>query len=177
MYFKKLHEDEDMKAWDDVLIDAKLLFDFLGREKFFDAPYNGTTSGRKVFTDPAPCFEFAQNQSGDGFEDWQTLLDNATLDFEVGYSGFIRKKITKALGDGLYQKDFSGADLKFSRLPGISLLFNNMEGDMERLFYCYLNGKFPPIWEQVLDVYLYNGYPCGWIGRYPEGELVVFSNF
>jgi hypothetical protein len=159
-----------------LLIDAKPLVDFLSREKFFDTPYNGTTTGRKIITDPALCYDFAQNQSEDNFEDWQSLLERELSGFEVEYPGHISKKITKKLGEGLYQKDFSGADLKLSPVPGISLLFNNMEGDMERLFYCYLNGRLPPLWEQILDVYVHNGYPCGWNGRYPEGELVVFSN-
>lgn len=164
-----------MKKWDDILVDAKPLVDFLNRKSFFDTPYNGVSTGRKVITDPKVCRDFATNQTGENFEDWQSLLTEAmNKDFE--YPSFLASRITKKLGEGLFGKDFSGADLKFTDVPGTGLLINNMEGDIYRLFYCYANEKLPPLWAQVLDVYLHNGYPCGWEGTYPEGELVVFSN-
>lgn len=163
-----------MKKWDEILIDAQPLVDFLSRKIFFDTPYNGVTTRRKIITDPKTCRDFATNQSGDNFEDWQSLLDAPLVDFE--FPSYLDTRIEKHVDGGLSGKDFSGADLKFSTSPGAGLLINNMEGDMERLFDCYVSGELPPLWSQILDVYLHNGFPCGWEGQYPEGKLVVFSN-
>ena len=39
--------------------------------------------------------------------------------------------------------------------------------------YSNMNNHF---FNNLLQVYLAGGWPCGWEGEYPEGRLVVFSN-
>ncbi|WP_373351122.1 hypothetical protein [Acinetobacter bereziniae] len=48
--------------------------------------------------------------------------------------------------------------------------------DIGYIFNCYANGYFPPIWQEILQVYYAGGLPCGWHGFYPDGKLVVFSH-
>ena len=52
-----------------------------------------------------------------------------------------------------------------------------MEIHFDKIFNCYANNYFPPIWQNILQVYYEGGLPCGWSGLYPEGKMVVFSNF
>ncbi|MDR0235837.1 hypothetical protein [Acinetobacter sp.] len=48
--------------------------------------------------------------------------------------------------------------------------------DIGYIFNCYANGYFPPIWQEILQVYYAGGLPCGWYGFYPDGKMVVFSH-
>jgi len=41
--------------------------------------------------------------------------------------------------------------------------------------YRALLGCTHPQFEKVLDIYKHGAYPCGWIGKYPEGKIVVFQ--
>lgn len=75
----------------------------------------------------------------------------------------------------LADKDFNGADRKMTR-SGVCILVELMHRDIRMLLNCYANDYFPPIWRDILEVYLHDGFPCGWKGKYPSGRLVVFSN-
>ena len=54
-------------------------------------------------------------------------------------------------------------------------LVNDIEAD---LYNCYLNSKYnvnSPFWNSIWDCYASGLWPCGWHGKYPEGNLVAFS--
>lgn len=50
-----------------------------------------------------------------------------------------------------------------------------VEGD---LVMCALNrlvnGKTDNFYEKIFEVYKHGGWPCGWKGIYPEGEIIVY---
>ena len=53
-------------------------------------------------------------------------------------------------------------------------LFSDIDAD---LFNCYLNNKYKknhPIWNMIEDAYFNGFWPCGWEGKYPEGEACCF---
>jgi hypothetical protein len=35
-------------------------------------------------------------------------------------------------------------------------------------------GRTLPFIERLVDIYRLGGHPCGWVGRYPEGEMVAY---
>jgi hypothetical protein len=169
-----------MKSWDETMIAASPLIAFLQKRSLFDAPYDGNTDGIMVVTDASDAFHFATDGSFDKFDEWETVSDSECefpISFEWGNrtDSILRKKYNYF---DLISKDFNGADNKWiNAANGISCqLIELMLRDIRILFDCYANDYFPPLWKTILDVYLHNGFPCGWSGRYPEGKLVVFSN-
>lgn len=54
-------------------------------------------------------------------------------------------------------------------------LFNDVDSD---LFNCYLNNKYKknhPLWNIIWEAYSHGGWPCGWEGKYPEGQIIIFQ--
>lgn len=163
--------------WSDLLIAAKPLVDFLGRGSYYQSNYRGQSSGELILTDVVAARKFATDDSFDLFDEWQTVSDSPSIfpaDFE--WSRFIDYNLKKNAYFNLEAKNFSGADVKWET-SGACLLIELMHRDMRILLNCYANQHFPAIWQRILNVYLEDGFPCGWNGRYPVGELVVFSNF
>ena len=162
--------------WDELLLNAVPLVSFLGRDSYFGSAYSGATAGRLVLRDANAARHFASDDSFDSFDEWQTVTDAPDVfpqNFE--WKRWIDYNLTKNNHFSLGSKNFSGADTKWLENGGC-LLLELMHRDMRILLNCYANEIFPPVWESILDVYLHDGFPCGWNGRYPSGELVVFSN-
>jgi hypothetical protein len=165
------------KKWNDLLVSAGPLVAYLNRMSYFDRAYSGSRSARIVLTDADVAFKYASDDSFEKFDEWETVSDSPDVfpdDFE--WKSWIDHNLLENDYFGLASKDFNGADVKWTQ-SGICLLNELMHRDVRILFNCYANNFFPDIWRQILDVYLNDGFPCGWQGRYPEGELVVFSNF
>lgn len=164
------------KPWRDLLQVAGPLVAFLSREEFFDKPYKDTV-GAFVIHDAAVGLDYATNDSNDKFPDWETVSDCEAFPDDFNWDGLIHRIISRRLNDfGLERKYFNGADVKWTTSTSC-VLQELMLRDMDRLFSCYANGIFPPIWQDILTVYLNNGFPCGWTSHLPDGKLVVFSNF
>ncbi|MDR0481061.1 MAG: hypothetical protein LBG66_04150 [Gallionellaceae bacterium] len=56
-----------------------------------------------------------------------------------------------------------------------SKMFNDIEADL--LNCCiniYVNGQ-NKLFDRMWEIYSQGGWPCGWKGEYPEGQLVVYS--
>ncbi|MDR3054528.1 MAG: hypothetical protein LBU53_03895 [Zoogloeaceae bacterium] len=167
-----------MKKWDETLAAAAPLIEFLQRDSLFDAPYNGSTQGTMVITDAKIANHFAVEDC-DEFDYWQSVSGSEcdfpeSFEWDSGMDRRLQKKHNEYFG--LLSKNFNGAKDKFDEV-GTGQLIELMLRDIHYLFNCYANDYFPPIWQKMLDVYLHNGFPCGWNGHYPEGRLVVFSNF
>jgi len=163
--------------WNRLLANACPLVAYLGRMSYFGKGYSGSACNRIVLKDEVAAFNYASDDSGETFDEWETVSDSPDVfpdDFE--WKSWIDHNLTKNDYFGLTSKDFNGADTKWTQ-SGICLLHELMHRDIRILLNCYANNFFPAIWQQILDVYLNDGFPCGWQGRYPEGELVVFSNF
>lgn len=58
----------------------------------------------------------------------------------------------------------------------IDVIHETMNLDITMILKCYANGYFSPLWNEIMNIYLDGGFPCGWEGEYPQGQLVVFSN-
>lgn len=162
--------------WDALLLAAKPLTEFLDRTSYYQSKYTGTPNGRFILTDATTARKYATDDSFDLFDEWQTVSDSSNV-FPVGFEWkrFIDYNLEKNAYFNLASKDFNGAAAKWTNAESC-LLLELMHRDMRILLNCYANQYFPPIWGSILDVYLMEGFPCGWTDRYPLGELVVFSN-
>ncbi|WP_322089241.1 hypothetical protein [Burkholderia sp. BCC1999] len=165
-----------MKTWQQILIAADVFVRFLERGSFYDRPYTGDLSGKFVTADAVDARRFATDDSFDEFDEWETVSDSSNVfpdDFE--WSLLVKSQLRKNGHWGIESKNFNGTIEKWSDLTSFSML-ELMRRDVEIIFQCYANEYFPSIWKDILNVYLNGGFPCGWNGRYPGGQLVVFSN-
>jgi hypothetical protein len=178
-----------IQNWDELLSAAKPLVEFLDRDTYFNLAYSGTVENCVIVTDAAVARNFATNNSCDDFDDWETISDSGyPPTFE--WSRQIDYNLQKNRYFNLERKNFSRADEKWT-ITGVSCpLIELMLRDIGILLNCYANNFFPPIWKNILEVYLHNGFPCGWDGRHPAangtrigwngshpvGKMVVFSN-
>ncbi|WP_426337475.1 hypothetical protein ACN9MY_13715 [Pseudoduganella sp. R-31] len=163
-------------GWNELTIIAKPLFDFLSRDNFYQAAYSGPSVGKLIVNDPAVAIDFISDDSGDRFDDWESVTDGSeefSEDFE--WKSWIVHNLRKNNYFDLSMKNFNGADVKLTD-SGVCLINELMHRDVKILLNCYANDFFPRIWSEILEVYLNDGFPCGWNGRYPSGDLVVFSN-
>lgn len=165
------------QKWSELLAHAGFLVDYLNRLSYFDSKYSGRASQRMILTDGHLAFRYASADSFEAFDDWATVSDSPNIfpdDFE--WKTWIDHNLLRNGCFGLASKNFNGADMKWTQ-SGICMLYELMYRDMRILFNCYANNFFPNLWGEILDVYLSDGFPCGWHGRFPQGGLVVFSNF
>ena len=165
--------------WNIKDIEYDELVKFLRKEKFYDSPFNIKDDQIKIIHDGNLATYFATNDSGEYFQDWQSLWEEQLVNLNVYENSSMLSKINNFLEEELnYSKDFCGATQKVGYDAGIgtSLLFNNMEGDMLKLLLCVAHNKKKPFIEKMRLIYLNNGFPCGYEGFYPNGKFVVFSN-
>ena len=165
--------------WNIKDIEHDELIQFLKNEKFYDSPFNIKDDQIKIIHDGDLATYFATDDSEEFFQDWQSLWENQIVNLNIYGNSNILSKINHFLEEELnYSKDFCGAIKKVGYDAGteISLLFNNMEGDMLKLLLCVAHNKTSPFIEKMRLIYLNNGFPCGYEGSYPNGKFVVFSN-
>ena len=164
--------------WDELLKEAAPLVAFLSKEDFFDTPFYKDTIGALVIHDATLGLDYATNDSNENFTDWETVSDDVFPD-SFDWDGLIHRVIDRRLSQnsyfGLEAKNFNGADVKWTTSTSC-VLQELMLRDISLLFNCYANKMFPPLWQDILTVYLNGGFPCGWSSHYPDGKLVVFSN-
>ena len=87
-------------------------------------------------------------------------MENYLIYEDVLHSEF--NKMCKLLG-----KNISG---KFREV------IDEILADFQGCFYSrFVFGRANQFFEDLLEVYKYKGWPCGWSGQYPEGRIVVFA--
>lgn len=165
-----------MKSWNDLIMTATPLVNYLNRQVYFNKRYSGSTLNKLVLIDPDIAFDYATNDSFDNFDEWESVSDSSEVfpeDFE--WKSWIDHNLSKNNYFSIANADFDGADKKLTRF-GVCILRELMHRDIRILLNCYANDYFPKIWTDILNVYLHDGFPCGWDGKHPDGRLVVFSN-
>lgn len=163
---------DKMKTWEQFLDDASVFISFLEKGNFFSQPFR-TTKNYRITTDPEEAIELAGRQ----FSKREDIFDSQAgfpEDFEWDMGG-IDRKLNKNHYFEFESKNFNGADKKLT-VNKVSILGETMSIDIGYIFQCYFNDYFPELWKEILEIYMNNGFPCGWEGEYPEGRLVVFSN-
>jgi hypothetical protein len=165
-----------MDNWNELLVKAQPLIDFLGRPDYFDRAYSGDRNESLVIADASLGMEYATDDSFDKFDEWQTVSDSPSVfPDEFEWKRWIDHNLQKNNYFDLSEKNFHGADSKWTD-EGACLLVELMHRDIRILLHCYANDHFPEIWKKIQATYFLDGFPCGWDGNLPSGKLVVFSN-
>ena len=164
-----------MKSWDEIMIAAEPFVKFLINGDFFATQYGGAIDGL-VIIDPEEAINYATNDSFDDFEEWETASDAPEVfSSSFKWSQRIDRQLLKENYWGIETANFNGADKKLTA-NGVCILKELMIRDVRNIMHCYANDDFPKIWKNILDVYLDNGFPCGWSELKPRGKIVIFSN-
>ncbi|WP_431821231.1 hypothetical protein [Burkholderia sp. F1] len=166
-----------MRSWQEILTAADPLVRFLQQDAFYGEAYRGNSIENEVVLDVATARRFATDDSFDDFDEWESVSEGDSVfpDCFV-WSRQIEHQLWRNEFWGIERKNFNGADFKWRNSVSCPLV-ELMIRDIGILFQCYANEYFPAVWEKILGAYLDGGFPCGWNGRYPDGKLVVFSNF
>lgn len=162
-----------MKTWEQLQEDAAEFITFLQQGSFFSQPYR-TTKNYLVISDPIFAMDVAADYAGDQFYDREDAFE---YDFPENFLslGRLKMQLNRCNYFDYHQKNFNHADLKLTH-EGICVLIETMDIDIGYIFACYFNDYFPELWQEILEIYMNHGFPCGWEGEYPQGRLVVYSN-
>lgn len=155
--------------WQHILEISKPLVDFLNSDNFLHHAYNGVTDKFIITSD----INFCMNLMEEHYDEWEDIKDSELHDDFVWHD-MISRKLYATNYLGALNKDFGNAMNDFAKREGTD--FKDVMGyDIGVLFNCYANDYFPNIWQDILYIYLHNGFPCGWHGDYPDGKIVVYS--
>ena len=161
-----------MKTWEQLQEDAAEFIAFLQQGNFFSQPFT-TKKNYRITTDSEEAIEMAGRQ----FSEREDVFDSKA-EFPENFEwdlGSIDRKLQKNHYFEYASKNFNGADRKLT-VQKVSILLETMDIDIGYIFACYSNDYFPDLWKEILEIYMNNGFPCGWEGEYPQGRLVVYSN-
>lgn len=164
-----------MKKWEQILEEASPFVAFLERGNFFSTKFQ-LSGNFTVITDAIIGRNYASNSSFDSFDEWETVSNSYEIFPETfEWSQRVKAKLEKNNFFNFEENNFNGAKQKWD-FDESCMLIELMYRDIEIIFQCYANDYFPEVWKNILEVYLNDGFPCGWDGHLPEGRLVVFSN-
>jgi hypothetical protein len=148
---------------------------FVETGKFFSEPYHGALENVVLEKDLELAKECAWSQ-----EDANSPLT---------WSDLREQEMAEVMGQRYSLSDFDEADEELGglidefgsvlqeRLSGEFLeLIDDIVGDLYNVAYCRsVNGVTNGLLEKIYQAYLNGGWPCGWRGNFPKGELIVYS--
>ncbi|MFV5516523.1 hypothetical protein [Acinetobacter gerneri] len=164
-------------------IDVTIL-NFLNQKTFLAVPVNPNKINFDILkiTDPSYADDiFSQTLDADiqnQFDDWETIIANEIISIKEIY----RKNNSDITGLYIKISNFVEKKVEEKIIKNINLnekipyLLDSIYSDFTKIVfndYTKLNNQF---FNNLLQVYLAGGWPCGWEGQYPKGKLVIFSN-
>jgi hypothetical protein len=107
---------------------------------------------------------------GNDFEFWSELRDLERSKLRRG-TPKIQNKFSDYLSDVVWNK----LTLPDSSTSTLTTLRDEIYADLEDAFLNEHLGRKSLLFEQILAVYELGGWPCGWLGKYPAGKLIVLD--
>lgn len=165
-----------MKTWEQAVEDASAFIHFLENGKFLSKPYRSKSAHNYlVITDIQMATEIMSGVLDDGYSNREDVFESNFPDNFIWYLDRISTKLIKCnyfnfTEHGFYSVKGTWTDRQ------IDIVTETMNLDIEMLLKCYVNEYFTELWTEILDIYLNYGFPCGWKGQYPEGQLIILSN-
>jgi hypothetical protein len=172
-----------MISYDECIHHGARVIKLLESGRLFFGRYNGDVEGVQITRDYKVAEIYATIQSaqefgyaigekypnwlGDNFSCWSDVVSNATDAF-VDRERIPEEKLSKLLWG--YALDFPEA-IKQS-IPTLRDEIDTMS------MWCLKNeiyGRPSIFFSRILAVYEQGGWPCGWLGKYPEGKLIVLD--
>jgi hypothetical protein len=107
---------------------------------------------------------------GSNFDCWRDVRDEETKHF-VGRPPIPAQKFSRLLSAHFWDE----AKFPVEMLRLVGALRDEMTADLEACFKNEAWGFPSKFYEDLLDAYLSGGWPCGWLGKYPEGKMIVLD--
>jgi hypothetical protein len=108
---------------------------------------------------------------GDDFEYWIGLTEREAVESFANKTTLPQSKIEKLIAPLVWNHVTNRTDLT----DVIPTLGEELEVTIQRCFYNESYDRPSALFSQILDVYEQGGWPCGWLGKYPDGKLIVLD--
>ena len=146
------------------------LVNFCERGRLLGEPYRGDITKAAVIHDANEALVTSGTERDGGYEFWPDLCEReyAKLGFDCPH--WLPGKIDKFL-IGPFRQRTDDERLVLE----IPIIWDAVQQD---IWFCMAsrNSKNPGrLFDLIEEAYLASGWPCGWKGRFPHGQLVVFS--
>jgi hypothetical protein len=163
-----------MNPSQEAIIRAARVVNFLQRRSFFDKTFDTSMQDAIIITDPNKALEYANKLDYDdeSYEDLTDLLATEKVKLKKSLPsvfGLLDSRISKLVSE-MTQVNALEAFLTESERKVLEANFDyQMVGCVENL-----NASKPSeLYDQILLGYEAGGIPCGWMGKYPKGKLIV----
>lgn len=132
---------------------------------------NTITENTIVERNPRTALDLAQDQGIQGFELWTDLREQITknINERIFDSNLAKSELLKYWYDAAFNKIEN-------KIP--EQIYDAIDDIHYDLFCIALNsslgGNKEVFFSQIEEIYKQGGWPCGWKGTYPQGEIIVF---
>lgn len=154
---------------------------FLNKNDFFDSSLDESKldfSFKKITSaiKADEIYNFMLDDSeAEKIQEWDIVRSSQIINMEERYSGDPYELIMEIFK--YVSRKLKNSNIKDKALDErIPYLIDSINDDFCKIIfneYCSINNQF---FNNLLQVYLAGGWPCGWEGQYPKGKLVIFSN-
>jgi hypothetical protein len=142
---------------------------FLNKQTFFSEPHVGDSSHVLVIQDANKAIEYATEQDEAEFVDWTALGETTYAEASFDPPRWLRSRLFDYVSERLDSANLSGFD---ERVPFVR---DNMVEDLMCCLENEASGQSVKLFDENLMAYEQGGWPCGWLGKYPEGKLIVLD--
>jgi hypothetical protein len=175
-----------MITLEDILQKGSRVTKLLEKKDFLSKTYTGSTELAIVIRDVslADHYSWMQDASeagadppsrfpnwlGSDFEFWSELRDLERAKIKKGKAK-VQDKFSSYLSTLVWDRLTLPASLE----EGIGTLRDEIYADMEDAYLNEYLGQPSALFDQILEAYEQGGWPCGWLGKYPSGKLIVLD--
>jgi hypothetical protein len=171
-----------MNDIDEALAKAQRVTTFLQKPSFFTGTYESSRVIAEIVRDPARALEYANklNYDDESYEDYVELLETEKAKVKRGIPPGLEAKISDFIfgnaDRSATQRGILRTDLLDSSLSKEERQVLDANFDYE-IVGCAINlnsSKPSKLFDHILCAFESGGIPCGWMGKFPRGELIVF---
>lgn len=157
-------------GYQEIFDSSPELVKFCERGRLLDGPYRGDFTKAAVIHDGNEALLTSGTERDGGYEFWPDLCEREYVKLGFDCPQWLPGKIDQFLVDPLRRRtNDEGLVLE------ISTIWDAVQQD---IWFCMANRISPrarDFFTLIEKAYLLSGWPCGWKGKFPEGQLVVFS--
>jgi hypothetical protein len=176
----------NMITLEEILTTRNRVVDLINRNRLFEEPF--AVLGDNVFVTTnirlADCYSWMQDISELGDLAGKAADAKLTGDFEF-WPGLrerewsylkqdrpkIQNKVSDYLSDYVWKKLLLPKHLEEETNSMRDEIFVDFQGALLNEFF----GRPSVLFTRILEVYEQGGWPCGWLGKYPDGKLIVLD--
>jgi hypothetical protein len=160
---------------------ASRVVTFLQRTSFFANEFDASKVDVVVVRDPLRALEYANklNHDDESYEDYVELLETEYAKVKRSVQFGVESKVSNAIfgkvgtgqTSGILRVDLLNASLSEAEK---SVLDSNFDYEIVGCAANLNSSKPSKLYDQILAAFEAGGIPCGWMGKFPKGKLIVF---